>query len=69
MSTNFWIKNIDLWPNTNHLKGQDSYTIKQQESKEQFHKTAWRETSMFHDLNYNREFISKIKISSSFRVD
>ena len=51
------------------LKEQDSYTIKQQESKEQFHKTAWRETSIFHDLTYNREIISKIEISSSFRVD
>ena len=20
-STNFWIQDIDLWPNTNHLKG------------------------------------------------
>ena len=51
------------------LKEQDSYIIKQHESREQFHKTTWRETRMFHDLIYNREIISKMKINYSFRVN
>ena len=42
--------------------------MKQYESKEQVHKTTCRETSVFHDLTYNRQFISKIETNSSFSV-
>ena len=48
------------------LKEQD--IIKQHESKEQLHKTTWRETRMFHNLTYNREIISKVEISSTTMV-
>ena len=47
------------------LKEQDRSIIKQHESKEQLHKTTWGETRMFHNLTYNREFISKVEINST----
>ena len=50
------------------LMEQERNKIKQYKSKEQFHKTVGRETHMFHDLNYNVEFISKIEISYSFSM-
>ena len=50
------------------LKEQDRSIIKQHESKEQLHKTTWRETRMIHNLTYNREFISKIEINSTTMV-
>ena len=47
---------------------QERNKIKQYKSNEQFHKTAGHETHMFHDLNYNIEFISKIEINYSFSM-
>ena len=44
----------------------DGHIIKQYESKEQVHKTVCSETSMFHDLTYNLQFIGKIKTNSNF---
>ena len=44
----------------------DGNIIKQYESKEQVHKTVCSETSMFHDLTYNLQFIGKIKTNSNF---
>ena len=48
-----------------NLREQDRNIIKQYESKEQFQKNAWCETLMFHDLDDNQEFISKIEINST----
>ena len=42
--------------------------MKQHELKEQLHKTTWNEIPMFRYLIYNREFIRKIEINSSFNM-
>ena len=60
----FGLKILTLGRIQTTLREQERNIIKQYKSKEQFHETVGREHT-FHDLNYNIEFIIKIKINYS----